>query len=128
MLIEKGQIFTPEKKGLLIKEVENELARLDEALRKKSLGSSALALVRENRTKLQTLLTLLFEKKGVVTPQETDDILQSLGDAKRSRLETQYYMGVKKSTIYLGVVLGLEAAFVFTGTGSIFSISLIVSA
>jgi hypothetical protein len=107
MLIEKGQIFTPEKKGLLIKEVENELARLDEALRKKSLGSSALALVRENRTKLQTLLTLLFEKKGVVTPQETDDILQTLGDAKRSRLETQYYMGVKKSTIYLGVVLGL---------------------
>jgi hypothetical protein len=107
MLIEKGQIFTPEKKGMLIKEVENEIARLDEALRKKSLGTSALALVRENRNKLQTLLTLLFEKKGVVTPQETDDILQTLGDAKRSRLETQYYLGIKRSTLYFGLIVAL---------------------
>ena len=42
MPIEKGQIFTPEKKGALIQEVENEIVKLDSALRKKALGSSTL--------------------------------------------------------------------------------------
>lgn len=107
MPIEKGQIFTPDKKGALVQEVENEIVKLDEALRKKSLGASALNLVRENRNKLQALLTLLFEKKGVVTPQETDDVLEALENAKRSRLETQFYLGMKVSTIYLIVALGL---------------------
>lgn len=107
MPIERGQIFTPEKKGALIQEVENEIVKLDEALRKKTLGTSALGLVKQNRDKLQTLLTLLFEKKGVVTPQETDDILEAIGDSKRSRLESQYYMGMKMSTIYLIAVVGV---------------------
>jgi hypothetical protein len=113
MTIEKGQIFTPEKKGALIQEVENEIVKLDETLRKKALGASALELVRENRNKLQTLLSLLFEKKGVVTPQETDDILDALGTAKRSRLESQYYMGMKASTIYLIAFLGIGLGVYF---------------
>lgn len=113
MPIERGQIFTPEKKGALIQEVENEIVKLDEALRKKALGTSALGLVKENRDKLQTLLTLLFEKKGVVTPQETDDILEAIGNSKRSRLETQYYMGMQKSTVYLVVALGIGVGLYF---------------
>jgi hypothetical protein len=113
MPIEKGQIFTPEKKGALIQEVENEIVKLDSALRKKALGSSALNLVRENRNKLQTLLTLLFEKKGVVTPQETDDILDAIANSKKSRLETQYYLGMKTSTLYL-------VAFIAIGVGVYF--------
>jgi hypothetical protein len=113
MPIEKGQIFTPEKKGALIQEVENEIVKLDETLRKKALGSSALSLVRENRNKLQTLLTLLFEKKGVVTPQETDDILDAIGNAKRSRLETQYYFGMKTSTLYLVAFIGIGLGVYF---------------
>jgi hypothetical protein len=113
MPIEKGQIFTPEKKGALIQEVENEIVKLDETLRKKALGSSALNLVRENRNKLQTLLTLLFEKKGVVTPQETDDILDAIGNAKRSRLETQYYFGMKTSTLYLVAFIGIGVGVYF---------------
>lgn len=107
MPIERGQIFTPEKKGALIQEVENEIVKLDDALRRKSLGASALKLVKENRDKLQTLLTLLFEKKGVVTPQETDDVLEAIGNAKRSRLETQFYMGMKSSTVYFIAVIGI---------------------
>lgn len=113
MPIEKGQIFTPEKKGALIQEVENEIVKLDESLRKKALGSSALGLVKQNRDKLQTLLTLLFEKKGVVTPQETDDILEAIGNSKRSRLETQYYMGMKKSTAYLLFAVAVGAGIYF---------------
>ena len=113
MPIEKGQIFTPEKKGALIQEVEKEIVKLDETLRQKKLSASALQLVRESRNKLQTLLTLLFEKKGVVTPQETDDILDAIGTAKRSRLESQYYIGLKRSTIYLIAFLGIGACVYF---------------
>jgi hypothetical protein len=113
MPIEKGQIFTPEKKGALVQEVQNEVSKLDEALRKKSFGATALQIIKENRDKLLTILNLLSDKKGVVTPQETDDILDAIGNAKRSRLETQYYLGIKTSTIYLILFLGLGAGVYF---------------
>lgn len=111
MPVEKGQIFTPDKKGALVQEIEDELVKLNEALQKKSLGQSALSVVKENRDRLQLLLNVLFEKKGVVTPQETDDVLDALGTAKKSRLESEYYLGIKKSTIYLvgALAVGLAA-------------------
>jgi hypothetical protein len=37
----------------------------------------------------------------VITPQETDDILDLINSSKRSRLESEYYLGLKKSSLYL---------------------------
>jgi hypothetical protein len=48
-----------------------------------------------------------------VTPQETDDILDAIGNAKRSRLETQYYFGMKTSTLYLFAFIGIGVGVYF---------------
>lgn len=101
MGVEKGQIFTPDKKKILIDEVQNEINNLNNALNQPSVAEQTASLVRGMKNKLQEALNVLFEKKGVVTPQETDDILNKINEAKRSRLESNYLQGMKRSTLYL---------------------------
>lgn len=116
MSIEKGMIFTPDKKKMLVDEVQAEINRLDETIKfKKGVGASAVQTLKDSRQKLQDILKVLFEKKGVITPQETDDILTTLDDSKRSRLESQYYFGMKKATFYLVLfaVLGAGAYYYY---------------
>lgn len=101
-MIEKGMFFTPDKKKMLTDEVQSELTKLTEAIRiKKGLGGEALVSLQEIKKKLQGILDMLNNKKGVITPQETDDILNSIDESKRSRLESQFYFGLKKTTFYL---------------------------
>lgn len=100
-MIEKGMFFTPNKKKLLIDEVQIELNRLQEAIRSKGIGGDSITNLEEIKKKLQNTLDLLNGKKGVITPQETDDILNSLDESKRNRLETDFYFGLKKTTFYL---------------------------
>jgi tRNA A37 threonylcarbamoyladenosine dehydratase len=109
MRVDKGMIFTPDKKKMLTDEVEAEIKRLNETIQfKQGLGKSAMEELKNNRQKLQDILNVLFSKKGVVTPQETDDILNLIDTSKRSRLESQYYFGMKKATFYL-VLFGAVA-------------------
>lgn len=103
MAIEKGQYFTPDKKQSLINEVKSELTLVDNELRNNSLSQDTGDIMRDVRGKLQEVLNGLFDKKGVVTPQETDKILDILDDSKRNRLQKSFYKGMKTSTI---VVVG----------------------
>lgn len=116
MAIEKGMIFTPDKKKMLVDEVQMEINNLNETIQfKKGVGGTALQTLKDNRQKLQDILKVLFDKKGVITPQETDDILTALDTSKRKRLESQYYFGMKKATFYLVVfaLLGAGAYYYY---------------
>lgn len=97
----KGSIFTPDKKKYLTDEIEKEIALLDKEVRGGILGSRYINTLKEIRENLKKKLNTLYNKQGVVTPQETDDILDLLGVSKKSRLEKDFYFGMKKSTIYL---------------------------
>jgi hypothetical protein len=100
-MIEKGMFFTPDKKKLLSDEVQAELNKLSEDIRNKGLGGDTTNKLQQIKKKLQDILNMLNNKKGVITPQETDDILSAIDESKRSRLESQFYLGLKKSTFYL---------------------------
>jgi len=100
-MIEKGMFFTPDKKKLLTDEVQGELNKLTEDIRNKGLGGNNANKLQQIKKKLQDILNMLNSKKGVITPQETDDILSAIDESKRSRLESQFYLGLKKSTFYL---------------------------
>lgn len=116
MPVEKGMIFTPEKKKMLVDEVQDEINKVNETIQfKKGVGGAAMQTLKDNRQKLQDILKVLFDKKGVITPQETDDILTTLDASKRSRLESQYYFGMKKATFYLVLfaVLGAGAYYYY---------------
>ena len=100
-MIEKGRFFTPDKKKMLTDEVQAELNKLQEAIRLKGMGGESISLLQAAKKKLQDILNLLNDKKGVITPQETDDILTAIDESKRGRLESQFYFGLKKTTFYL---------------------------
>jgi len=97
MELQRGRIFTPDKKKLLIDEVQRELTAVEAELKSRPAAES-LQKVRDD---LKATLNLLYDKKGVTTPQETDDILDLIGKAKRIRLESDFYLGMKRSTFYL---------------------------
>lgn len=101
MAIIQGTIFTPNKKKTLIDEIQQELSSLDVAIRDVSTKKSLSLKLTAIRGTLQQSLNVLYDKKGVVTPQETDNILELINNSKRSRLESDYYMGMSKTTFYL---------------------------
>lgn len=100
MSILQGTIFTPNKKKTLIDEIQQEIVNLDGVIKAQKADSTQKFKLNTIKLGLQNSLNVLYEKKGVVTPQETDNILELLGDAKRSRLESDYYMGMSKTTFY----------------------------
>lgn len=106
-MINKGMFFTPDKKKLLTDEIQSEINKVDQAIKLKlGVGGKATEALQESKKKLQSLLDLLFDKKGVITPQETDDILTAIDESKRNRLESQFYFGLKKTTFYMILLVG----------------------
>lgn len=99
--IQKGQILTPDKKDLLIKQVQDELDSVSTAINNGKYGEAAVGLLNRNQQKIQDLLNSLFAKKGVVTPQETNNALDILNTSKKARLQDDYTMGIKRGTFYL---------------------------
>lgn len=114
-MIEKGMFFTPDKKKMLTDEVQAELNKIKEAIRLKGMGGDSIEKLQSVSKKLQDILNLLNNKKGVITPQETDDILSAIDESKRSRLESEFYFGLKKSTFYLVIfaAIGVGAYIYF---------------
>ena len=111
MPVERGMTFTPDKKKMLLDEVQSEINKVNETIQfKKGVGGAAMQTLKDNRQKLQDILKVLFDKKGVITPKETDDILNTLDESKRTRLESQYYFGMKKATFYLVLFAIIGAA------------------
>ena len=83
MPVERGMTFTPDKKKMLLDEVQSEINKVNETIQfKKGVGGAAMQTLKDNRQKLQ-------------------DILNTLDESKRTRLESQYYFGMKKATFYL---------------------------
>lgn len=109
MELERGRIFTPDKKKLLIDEVQRELSSVEAELKSRP----SVEPLKKVRDDLKATLNLLFEKKGVITPQETDDILDLIGKAKRIRLESDFYFGMRRSTFYLLALVAVGVGIYF---------------
>lgn len=109
----RGQYFTPDKKGELITEVESAIKLLDSSISGGNVGEQSIQILRDNRQKLQDILNGLFSKKGVVTPSETDNILDAISEAKRNSLQKDYNRTIRNAILYL-------AAFGLVATGIYF--------
>jgi hypothetical protein len=101
MTIKENQALTPEKKGFLVDQVQQEMLLIADALKQKKYGSAAFLLLQNAQQSLQDTLNRLLEKKGITTPSETSKALEQINASKRARLEDDYVMGIRKSTFYL---------------------------
>jgi hypothetical protein len=53
----------------------------------------------------------LLAKKGIITPNETNGVLDAIDASKKARLQQDYSAGVKNTTIYLGILVAAVAAY-----------------
>ena len=109
--IVKGQVITPEKKAVLIDQIKAEINNVSSQIKEGKYGDAVVKVLDQNQKSLQKLLNNLLMKKGVVTPSETDDALNLINTAKKNRLQEDYVMGIKKSTIVLFSLIALGGAF-----------------
>lgn len=108
-IVARGRIFTPDKKKLLIDEIQRELGLLNDAIKSRGADKE----LSDIKADLEKNLNLLFDKKGIVTPQETDTILDLVASSKRARLQTDFYLGMRKSTFYLVAFLAIGVGIYF---------------
>lgn len=111
MPLEKDMILTPEKKNILIGEVQLEIDNINKAIRSGQVSSGVLEVVRANRDSLQGVLNKLFAKKGVITPQETSSALDAIDASKRARLQQDFQKGLKKVVVLVTVLLALGVGY-----------------
>lgn len=111
MPLEKDMILTPEKKNILIGEVQLEIDNINKAIRSGQVSSGVLEVVRANRDSLQGVLNKLFAKKGVITPQETSSALDAIDASKRARLQQDFQKGLKKVVVLVTVLLVLGVGY-----------------
>jgi hypothetical protein len=109
--IVKGQVVTPEKKAVLLDQIKSEINNVSSQIKEGKYGDAAIKVLDQNQKSLQKLLNNLLLKKGVVTPSETDNALNLINTSKKNRLQDDYIIGIKKSTIILFSLIALGGAF-----------------
>jgi DNA-binding FrmR family transcriptional regulator len=113
MPLEKDAILTPEKKNILIGEVQLEIDNINKSIQSGQLSSDVVALIRANKDSLQGVLNKLFEKRGVITPQETNATLDAIDASKRARLQQDFKKGLKNVVILASVLIVLGIGYTY---------------
>jgi len=110
MEIQGGQIITPNKKSIVLDALNEEINSLNDKINNQQLNKLVAGSLSNSRMTLQNLLNTVLDKKGVITPSETDNIRNQLEAAKKSRLEGNYVSGMRKGVLYLLGFIAIGAA------------------
>lgn len=114
MAIQTNTALTPEKKQLLIDEIQNEISQVSQAMKNKQYGTAALTIIQAKQVELQNLLNRFLEKKGIITPSETTNTLEKITDSKKVRLEMDYVKGISNTTwVAVGVIVLGIATYIY---------------
>ncbi len=101
MAILEGQILTPDKKSLLADELKKELDSLNKTIALGGITAGQKQAVEASKAAIQKVLNSILSKKGVVTPDETDDALKKIDEAKKARLQNDFYSSIKSYGTYI---------------------------
>jgi fructose-1,6-bisphosphatase/sedoheptulose 1,7-bisphosphatase-like protein len=98
----------------LIDEIKNEISQVSDAIKNKQYGSAALTIIQSKQVELQNLLNKFLERKGIITPMETTNTLNSISDSKKARLEKDFAKGISNTTLIgIGVVVLGVLAYIY---------------
>jgi len=126
MSVLRDTALTPNNKGALLNEIQSEISERRNAANRDFVGadgtvpSSATPGIVSSATDsilgtLQGWLDALVNKKGIITPAETNAALDAVEQSKKDRLKKDYIFGVAKTTVYLvggvALVIGLYIYF-----------------
>lgn len=115
MAIIQGMAITPNKKNILVDALNEEIKNLNESIKNQRVNEFVAGSLARSKTILQTLLDSVLDKKGVITPAQTNEIVQQIEEAKKNRLQQNYIVGIKKSTFaLLGIIIVGAAIYWYT--------------
>ena len=101
MPILEGQILTPDKKSILADELKKELDSLNKTIALGGITAGQKQAVEASKAAVQKVLNNILSKKGVVTLDETDDALKKIDEAKKARLQNDFYSSIKSYGTYI---------------------------
>jgi 5-methylcytosine-specific restriction endonuclease McrBC regulatory subunit McrC len=96
-----GDVILPTEKNKIIQAVTTELSNLRKEIRNGNLKGAALEMANKYETNLQEMLNKFLAKKGVITPQEKNDALDSIDESKKLRLKKDFKLGVSRTTTFI---------------------------
>jgi hypothetical protein len=103
--IKQNQVILPNEKNLLIDAISKELGLLKKDIDDKKVTGAALEAAVRHRDALQNLLNRFLSKKGVITPDETNEALEAMDDSKKIRLQKDYKLGLNRFTFNIVSVI-----------------------
>jgi hypothetical protein len=109
--IQRGQALTPDKSGALVGQVQQELLAVNTSLQQNSYPVGVANIINDSAKNLQDSLNNLLSKKGIITPDETSSVLDSIDASKKARLADNYDTSIKNTTLYIGIAVVAIAAF-----------------
>jgi hypothetical protein len=89
-MAERNSVLLPNDKNKLSDLINEQLVALNKALRDNNGNieiSNSIAVLQEG---LQNLLKKIFDKKGVITPDETNEVLDKIEETKRKIMQNNY--------------------------------------
>jgi len=105
MAVLEGQTLTPDKRFLLSDELKKELDSLNKVISLGGVTAGQKQAAQASRETIQKLLNNILSKRGVVTPDETDEALNEIDKAKRTRLQSDFYSSLKKYSLFIGIAV-----------------------
>jgi hypothetical protein len=89
-MAERNSVLLPNDKNKLSDLINEQLIALNKAMRENDGNieiTNSIAVLQEG---LKDLLKRIFEKKGVITPDETNEILDKVEETKRKIMQNNY--------------------------------------
>jgi hypothetical protein len=112
--IKENTALTPDKKQVLINEIQNEISQVSDAIKNKQYGGAGLTIIQEKQMELQNLLNKFLEKKGIITPSETTNTLNAINESKKARLEKEFTKSISNTTIIgIGILILGVATYIY---------------
>lgn len=105
MPILEGQILTPDKKFMLADELKKELDSLNKTIALGGIDAGQKQAIEASKAAIQKVLNNILGKKGVITPDETDDALKKIDEAKRARLQNDFYSSIRSYGTYILIAI-----------------------
>lgn len=107
--IKQNQVVLPNEKNKLIEALQKEYEQLKRDIDEKKISGAALELAIRHRDMLQNLINKFLDKKGVITPDETNEALSTLDESKKLRLGKDFKLAISRGTfnIIALVLLGI---------------------
>lgn len=104
----RNEVILPDKRNEMITQLRNEINLVKDDIRNKKYTDAVLASMQSNADKLQSLLNKFLNKSGVITPTETNTVLDVMASLKKQRLQKEYNTDLKRTVVYL-VAAGIIA-------------------